>query len=229
MTVHLRSRSHDHHELAWLSQGTVAVRIDDHEWTVSATQALWIPAGVEHEVVIGDHTLITPYWFEPASLTVPWTVPTALAVDEEIAARMARITQLWLSHEVDARRATDEMKLVLPLLQQRAPGLALPRSDAARTVAVTLLGDPGDARSLEAWARHVNVSARTLRRAFVAETGLGFVDWRSTARIFASLPMLAGGDQVGAVAHRVGYTSANGYIAAFRKHLGTTPARFCRS
>jgi AraC-like DNA-binding protein len=41
--------------------------------------------------------------------------------------------------------------------------------------------------------------------------------------------MLGGGGQVGAVAHRVGYTSAHGFIAAFRQHLGTARARLSRA
>src|ERR671923_127352 len=99
---------------------------------------------------------------------------------------------------------------------------------AARGVADALLADVTDDRSLDAWGRAVGASGRTLARLFAAETGMGFERWRTTARLAAALPPLAGGMAVGATARQVGYATPSAFVAAFRREIGTTPAEYFR-
>ena len=102
----------------------------------------------------------------------------------------------------------------------------LPLDDRARRVADSLLADVTDNRSLAAWGRTVGASARTLARLFVAETGMGFERWRTSARLAAALPLLAGGAAVSATAYAVGYASTSAFVAAFRREIGVTPAEY---
>lgn len=55
-----------------------------------------------------------------------------------------------------------------------------------------------------------------------------FTDWRTQVRLRASLPLLADGLPVAGVARRVGYASLNGFVDAFRRHFGHTPAAHYR-
>jgi AraC-like DNA-binding protein len=102
----------------------------------------------------------------------------------------------------------------------------LPLDDRARRIADSLLADVTDSRALAAWGRTVGASARTLARLFVAETGMGFERWRTTARLAAALPLLAGGAAVSPTAHAVGYASPSAFVAAFRRETGVTPAEY---
>ena len=92
-----------------------------------------------------------------------------------------------------------------------------------------LLADVTDARPLTEWGHEVGASARTLARLFVTETGMGFERWRTHARLAAALPMLAAGDGVSTVAHKVGYATPSAFVAAFRREIGTTPAEYFRT
>ena len=62
--------------------------------------------------------------------------------------------------------------------------------------------------------------------AFLAETGLGFNEWRTCARITAALPHLAAGTPVAVVAGAVGYRTASAFGAAFRRTMDTTPSAY---
>jgi AraC-like DNA-binding protein len=104
--------------------------------------------------------------------------------------------------------------------------LPMPADDRAREVAVMLMADPADARSLEEFARAVGSSPRTLLRLFLAETRLTFTQWRVHARLQAAIASLAEGRPVAAVAREVGYATPSAFVAAFRRVTGHTPAAY---
>src|SRR5690606_28238949 len=98
----------------------------------------------------------------------------------------------------------------------------------AAAVARELTRNPADPRTAEEWARSLYLSSTSLRRAFRAETGMPFSEWRTRLRLNHALGLLAQGHLVGAVAARVGFTSTNGFILAFRRHFGQTPGAYLR-
>ncbi|WJV44865.1 helix-turn-helix transcriptional regulator [Streptomyces flavofungini] len=127
--------------------------------------------------------------------------------------------------------AADDAALFTALTDGQADFLPLPQptSRAARAVAGALLRHPDDPRTASEWAERLFTSSTSLRRAFRAETGLAFSEWRTRLRLNHSLTLLAQGHRVGAVAASVGFVSTNGYILAFRKHFGRTPGAYARA
>ena len=97
--------------------------------------------------------------------------------------------------------------------------LRMPDDDRARQVAVALLANPADKRTLAEWGREAGASERTLARGFLAGTGIPFGRWRTLLRLQAALPALAAGDPVSAVARRAGYDTASAFVAAFAVQL----------
>jgi AraC-like DNA-binding protein len=78
--------------------------------------------------------------------------------------------------------------------------------DALVVTACARLGSPDDAR-IAALARHLDTSARTLERRFVAEVGLTPKRFARIARVQRSLAALAvPGARAAAVAHAMGYS-----------------------
>ena len=70
----------------------------------------------------------------------------------------------------------------------------MPIDERARAVAQTLIDNPADGRTLAHWGRDVGASERTLARAFLADTGLSFGQWRGLLRLRAAMVALATGD-----------------------------------
>ncbi|MFT4264151.1 MAG: AraC family transcriptional regulator [Nocardioides sp.] len=105
---------------------------------------------------------------------------------------------------------------------------ALPKTPSARAVADELLRDPALDFTVEQWATRVLCSARSLRRAFLGDTGLTFEQWRLGCRLSAAVELLAAGYDVEQVATRVGFAGRNGLTRAFKHRFGQTPREFGR-
>jgi len=112
------------------------------------------------------------------------------------------------------------------MLPQASLPLPMPRDHRLHELATTLLDRPDDARGIEAWARRVNMSSRTLMRRFRAETGITLGRWRQQARLLRSLEWLAAGKPVTEAALAVGYESISAFITSFRNAYGVTPSQY---
>lgn len=226
----LRGHVHDAHELAWMSWGSARVTIGDRTWSLGPSQALWIPAGVEHDVEIEPGCMVRPHWFDPGWSPFQWDEPTAIWISPPVGAELARLTQMWITGLAsDHDTCAQLVDLLSGLGAGAAMPLVLPRHAAARELALAVLDRPGEQRSLDEVAKTVGCSGRTVRRAFLAETGLGYGEWRARARIHAAARALGHGDPVARVARDVGYDSVNGFIESFRRHVGVTPGAYRRS
>jgi AraC-like DNA-binding protein len=111
-------------------------------------------------------------------------------------------------------------------LQSLSLQLPMPHDPKLRGLCQALLDQPGDARPLEAWARTINTSARTLARRFQSETGLSFGAWRQQARVLEAMGRLGGGEPVTQVALDLGYESVSAFSAMFHRATGASPSRF---
>ncbi len=164
-------------------------------------------------------------WVTPNRYPLTWAVPTLVAADGLVSRLVVHLLAVGRD---ETRRELAEALLwdvldpvpVTPLIT------TMPTDERARRVAERLRVDVTDSRTLAEWGRTVGASARTLARLFDAETGMSFGRWRTSARLAASLPLLAGGAGVGTVARLVGYAAASAYVAAFHREVGTTPARY---
>ena len=107
--------------------------------------------------------------------------------------------------------------------------VTMPTDERALDVARALVSHPADQRNLAAWGREIGASGRTITRAFLADTGIPFARWRTSVRLQAAIPLLAGGEPVATVAGYVGYDTPSAFIAAFRRYTGVTPGSYFRA
>ena len=218
---------HDRHQLALAARGVLVMGGADTTWVLPRTRALWLPAGVPHSVAVAGRTTMLSTYVEVGRCPLRRDRPTVVAASGLLGELVAHLADPGLAD--GARRRAEavlwDLMVPLPVATLSPP---LPRDERARRVADALLADVTDGRSLAAWGREVGASARTLARLFVAETGVGFERWRTTARLAAALALLAAGTPVGATAHRVGYATASAFVAAFRREVGVTPADYFR-
>jgi AraC-like DNA-binding protein len=219
---------HHQHQIAWVSNGVATVRAGDQTWVVPPTQAMWIPRGWPHDVLNRRPATLHCFYVWPERAPRSWAEPTLLTITPMLRELILLLAER--DHEVPVADAA----ATLLFSQLAAVGdvplrLPMPTSRRARQLAERLLADPAASLTLEEWAARQQTSVSTLRRLFPTETGLTFSEWRRQARLHASLQLLADGLSVEHVATRVGYASATGYIDAFKRHFGATPACHARS
>ncbi len=205
----------------------LGVAVDDTYWVLPPTRALWLPAGVVHRTGATRDAVLCSLYFEPDRCPLDWTEPTAVRVDGLLAHLIAYLDREELADEARLRAEAVVMDLLRPL---PATPIDVPPAVDERVRAVTdmLLADPADPRSLDAYARAVGVSRRTLTRLFAQDTGMSFDRWRTHMRLRAALPLLAEGQPVSRVARTVGYATPSAFLTAFRRTVGTSPTRYLR-
>ena len=96
-------------------------------------------------------------------------------------------------------------------------------------MAALVMSDPSDTLTLAALAATFAISARTLSRHFLSDTGVTLGQWRRQFRLTHAITLVAAGRPVKDVALEVGYENPSAFVAAFKRALGTTQARLFKS
>ncbi|MGQ0660785.1 MAG: AraC family transcriptional regulator [Sphingosinicella sp.] len=223
-----RSGGHAHpwHQLIYASAGVLTVRTGNGAWVLPAGRALWVPAGMAHDVHFVSAARLRTLYLRP-ELCGPQPeqigVVTVSPLLSELILRATRQGMLDGRERADAALAT----LILDEFRQSgAPPFQLPqpRSAEARRAA-DLIAD-GDVTGTTALARVAGLGKRTLERRFRDETGMGPAQWRCRRAFLAAVEQLAAGASVKAVAAAAGYASPSAFVAAFRRAFGVTPGRY---
>ena len=222
--------SHDEDQLYWYPDGAANVLVGGQRWVLRSSSAFWFPAGAVHSVepMGGGSTLSVYSSVQLRPEGEGWLRPRAMTC----APLMGEIIRYAAAGDLTATARAACRDLLADLMQrseEQHASLVMPTHPGARAVAEALLADPRIDESLADFARGAGVSARTLMRAFLEETGYGFAQWRTQVRLISSLPLLADGEPVHRIADRVGYRTTSGYIDAFRAAYGSTPAAYARA
>ncbi len=218
---------HPEGQLFGATRGVLTVGTDAGLWVVPASHAVWVPPHHRHSLRShGPFDGCSVYVAEAACATLP-AAAGAIRCTGLLREAIARAAT-WDGRALDAprQRVAD---LILDELRATPPeplGLPLPADARLMRIARALLDDLADPRGLDDWARVGALSARTLSRRFLAETGLTFADWRQRARLMRAVELLAAGSSVTATALTLGYDNVSAFIAMFRRAHGTTPARY---
>ena len=219
---------HPEDQLVYACQGVMTVRTGAGTWVVPAQRAVWIPARIPHSIQMsGAVSMRTIYLRARMVRRLPRTccgVNVSPLLQNLILhlctrgklSRRSKIHAHLIDVLIDQLEAVRTVPLQLP---------ALADSRAAR-VASTLQGDLGESHSLEWACREAGASKRTIERIFREETRLSLGKWRQQLRLVRSLQLLAAGEKISSAALEAGYSTPSGFIAMFRKALGTTPRKY---
>jgi AraC-like DNA-binding protein len=119
---------------------------------------------------------------------------------------------------VDKVQESDALPLHLPV----------PVDARIKLICEAITERPSDTSTATQWAEHLKVTAKTVHRLFVKETGMTFAQWREQARLLFALRRLANGERIIDVAFDCGYASQSAFTAMFRRHFGKPPSEFYR-
>lgn len=216
---------HERHQLSYAKTGVLTVSVKASRWVVPPLRAVWIPAGVAHNLRAHGLTDIRPVHIDsdlgPAHLddvTVVGVGPLLRVLIEELHQE---------PHSNEERHLLEAL-FVLQLERLDSRPLQLPTLNDPRLSVIqeALIEQPSDRRTLRQWGRHCGASERTLIRLFSSDAGTTFGNWRTQLRLQHALIQLAQGTSVTTTAYECGYLSTSAFIEAFRSVLGTTPGRF---
>ena len=220
--------SHERAQLIYATAGTMRVATSDGMWMVPPQRAVWMPARVRHGIVMSsDVTMRTLYMRDDVAGFMP-DACQVLPVSPLLRELIVRATELPLHYDENGPAGHVVALIVAELrgLQSLPLQLPMPHDARLRSLCTSLLQAPGDQRTLAAWARTANTSARTLARHFQNETGLSFGAWRQQARVFEAMGRLGGGAPVTQVALDLGYDSVSAFSAMFRRAAGVSPSAY---
>lgn len=222
---HVRPHEHQRSQLFCPLSGIATASTSQGAWAIPAMRALWIPAGVRHELRMQGVVEMQSLYFEPASLlNMPGRCrvvdvsplmrhliheAVALPVRYDREGRSGALMQLIL-HEICR---LPELPLSLPL----------PTDKALAKLCRKFLAHPSANQEINDWADRLHASRRTFTRLFRRETGLSFVEWRQQACILAALPKLAAGASVTQTALDLGYENPAAFTTLFKRVLGAPP------
>ncbi len=221
----LHWHAHDWHQLVYAAAGVLLVETEAAAWILPPSRGVWLPAKLTHRLTArGKVQLRTVYLSR--RLRAASRLLGAVDVSPLLRELILHIVERGVLHAGDPA----EERLARVLLDQLATtvlaplDLRTPSGAVAGAAAIHLQREPG--ADLDAVARQVGASRRTLERRFQDETGMSLGQWRTRLRLVRAIELLAGGSSVTEVAWSVGYSSPSAFVTAFRRHLGTTPGRY---
>ena len=221
------AHSHPQGQLIGAVSGLLSISTDHGKWVVPAINAFWVPPGMEHGLVSHGPFRGWSVYVGPHLCAGLPDYPRALRTSELLMAAIRRAAGWGDGPQSDAEARIARIILdEIATTPKETLGLPMPKDLRLVRLAQALMADLSDGRSMTQWADWAGIPCRTLGRRMLRETGFGFGQWRTRARMLAALEMLAGGLSVTTVALDLGYENISAFIAAFRKTYGVTPARY---
>lgn len=227
--AHEAERTHtDRHCVLWVFAGTATVHAGGADRHIGVGQCLVVPQGVPYELTVHPGGLLVPVLLTGRALVGLSDEPVTVPVDPSWNTWVLHHFASWVSPMRTPDYTGDELVTDLDRHGNTWSRPVTPVTFPADLVAGQIRRTPGDARTVRELAAAVGVSAQTLRRIFLRETGLTPGVWRTAVRLHAACEYLAAGYAVEWTAHQVGFGSSHGFIRAFAERFGVTPARWAR-
>ncbi len=223
--------THEWIQFSYAISGVLGVHTAEGSFFAPPQWGVWIPAGLEHEVVTSMRAEMRSLYVRREDAV--WGGPRCRVLEVTPLARelIKGFCQLPVEYpEGD----TAEARLAQVLLDQLASlpevgfSLPLPRHSRLLGLCNELIENPEQAVTLSDWASRMGTSEKTLMRLFQRETGLSFRGWRQRMRLLSSLDNLEQGQSVTTAALSCGYDSTSAFIAAFKSLFGITPGELFR-
>jgi len=222
---------HRRSQMLYGASGVIIVSTEQGNWVVPPQRAIWIPAGIAHQVLMLGAVATRSIYLEPAAALDMPDRCQVIGISDFLRNLMSEALDLPVDYEPDSRAGALMTLLQHEMRQMPALPLALPfpRHAALAESCKRFLDEPTPHETIDDWAAALNLSRRAFTRLFRAETGLSFMAWRQQACLFAALPRLIAGDPVTAIAIDLGYNNPASFTTMFKRALGASPRDYQRN
>lgn len=222
--------AHDHPwgQLVYARSGVMRVIAAGSAWLTPPTRAVWLPAGVTHQIAMKGDVAMRTLYIAPERADGLSDQVAVLEIAPLLRELILHILAVGMLDPLQPEHDRLAGVLIDLMCQARPLDLALqlPRDPRALALAERIQAAPGEAIALAELARRAAASLRTLQRLFPDETSLTLESWRQKARLIAAVGQLSGGASVTTTALDCGYESPSAFITAFKRQFGVTPGRY---
>lgn len=222
--------THPRAQLVYGVTGIMEMRTPSGLWVLSPLRALWVPAGIEHQMRSHGPVELRTLFIQQSDDS-PDSMPRSecvVQVSSLLKELILRATELPMEYD-EAGPEGKVMDLILSEIKQSQGGrLYLPtlKDERLKRLEALISNDLSDNQNLETWASQLHVSGKTLNRLIYKETGTSFSNWRQSLRIHMALLRLAAGEQITSVALDVGYATPSAFTRMFRRVMGVAPSEY---
>jgi AraC-like DNA-binding protein/mannose-6-phosphate isomerase-like protein (cupin superfamily) len=227
----IEAHSHPRGQLLYAIEGVMRVTCGDGVWLIPPQRALWIPAGVMHELtMLGDVHMRTLY-IEAEAGRAFGDVCRLLEVTRLLRELILALVALPIEYPVPGRGEHLAALILTEIAVAPTVPIEIPWPRDRRLVAVcgAILAEPDKHCTIEQWADFSGASSRTLMRLFSKETGLQYRQWLRQVHVAETLLRLTRGDSVGSIARALGYGSPSAFTAMFRRQMGQAPNQYMKA
>ncbi|MBN4667651.1 helix-turn-helix transcriptional regulator [Pandoraea nosoerga] len=221
---------HDWGQLNYVANGVMQLEIEGARFVSPPQYAVWIPPKAAHASFNARAVIYRSVYID-ASLA---TALPSHAATLRISGLLRAILSDFAERGVACPKTDADRRLAHVLVDQLALAPAEPRflpqarSAALIRVLEGLQNEPGDNRTLRAWASTVSMTERTLARHCRSELGVTLGQWRERMRFFRAIEGLEAGRTVKSIALDLGYATPSVFIEMFTRQSGLTPEQFRR-
>jgi AraC-like DNA-binding protein/mannose-6-phosphate isomerase-like protein (cupin superfamily) len=222
--------SHPRGQLLYAIEGVMIVRSAEGSWVVPPNRALWLAAGLEHDVKMSGEVKIRTVFIDATAIQHLPEKSCVIEVSSLLRELIVAAVDVPLDYQEGGRDdrlmrlVVDEVRVsdILPL------HLPMPEDARIKLICEAITERPADTSTASQWAERLHVTAKTVHRLFLKQTGMSFAQWREQARLLYALRRLASGERIIDVAFDCGYASQSAFTAMFRRHFGKPPSEFYR-
>lgn len=217
-------------QLLFVQKGGLICETPGTIWLIPPGCALWIPGKTPHRVRVKDGANSYYLFIKPDTSPLPHEC-RMFSISPLIRELFISLTgdRLTMSERSLQTRMGELLLALLPGAPVISLQIPITCHPIIRTLADTLIRDPGDRTTVALWAGKFGISERSLARLVMKETAFTFGRWRQQFQLFFALQQLKTGASVKSVATGLGYESTTAFITMFKKVFGHPPAHYLSS
>lgn len=217
--------SHRRAQLIFAVEGTMTVRASGGLWILPPSHALWVPAGVVHDIRMNGPVEMRTLYIQPGHALRIRDECHVLFVSRLLRELIVRAME-FPAHYDERGMEGRVMTLILDevaRLPAQPLGLRMPSDPRLRRLCELVLRDLCTSDSIARLGAAVGLSERSVTRLFPKETGLSFRRWHNQARLLKAFELFDQGQSLTRVALDVGYSSPSAFTKMFRRTMGKAP------
>jgi AraC-like DNA-binding protein len=224
----LSAHQHPWAQVTYALDGAIQVFANHQTWFVPPLRAIWIPSGVQHEVLTLERAQLRAVYVHPSIAPIPGEQCVVLEVSSLMRELVRALSAIAGAEETSRREQHLAAALIdeLGIAESLPLNVPIPRDSRLRSLCDMLIADPASNLSLQDYSTQVGASERTLARLFRSDMNMSFGEWRQQMRLARAAPLISKGLPLSAVAAELGYASQSAFSAMFKKTFGQSPSAF---